>query len=92
MKEDKKPTIDIVIFFVSLLVMFFWILTNNINVYENKFIGIIAEILWLPLILLIFVLPIMTFVLISSRKFKKPKILFLALAIQVTILIIQIAK
>ncbi|NHM04731.1 hypothetical protein [Flavobacterium celericrescens] len=92
MKEDKKSTIDIVIFFVSLLVMFFWILTNNINVYENKFIGIIAEILWLPLILLIFGLPIMTFVLISSRKFKKSKILFLSLAIQVTILIIQIAK
>ncbi|WP_288981737.1 hypothetical protein [uncultured Flavobacterium sp.] len=92
MEEDKKPATDIVIFFVSLLVMFFWILTNNINVYENKFIGIIAEILWLPLILLIFVLPIMTFVLISSRKFKKSKILFLSLAIQVTILIIQIAK
>lgn len=92
MEEDKKPATDIVIFFVSLLVMFFWILTNNINVYENKFIGIIAEILWLPLILLIFVLPIMTFVLISSRKFEKSKFLFLALAIQVTILIIQIAK
>jgi hypothetical protein len=92
MEEDKKPATDIVIFFVSLLVMFFWILTNNINVYENKFIGIIAEILWLPLILLIFVLPIMTFVLISSRKFKKSKILFLSLAIQFTILIIQIAK
>lgn len=92
MEEYKKPAADIVIFFVSLLVMFFWILTNNINVYENKFIGIIAEILWLPLILLIFGLPIMTFVLISSRKFKKSKILFLSLAIQVTILIIQIAK
>ncbi len=92
MEEDKKPATDIVIFFVSLLVMFFWILTNNINVYENKFIGIIAEILWLPLILLIFGLPIMTFVLISSRKFKKSKFLFLSLAIQVTILIIQIAK
>lgn len=92
MEEYKKPAADIVIFFVSLLVMFFWILTNNINVYENKFIGIIAEILWLPLMLLIFGLPIMTFVLISSRKFKKSKILFLSLAIQVTILIIQIAK
>ena len=92
MEEDKKPTIDIVIFFVSLLVMFFWILTNNINVYENKFIGIIAEILWLPFILLIFVLPIMTFVLISSRKFEKSKILFLSLVIQIVILTIQIAK
>lgn len=92
MKKDKKPTIDIVIFFVSLLVTLLWILTSNINVYENKLIGIIAEILWLPLILLIFVLPITTFVLIFSRKLEKSKNLFLALAIQITILIIQIAK
>lgn len=92
MEKDKKPIIDIAIFFVSLLTMIFWISINQINVYDNKFIGIIAEMLWLPFILLIFVLPILTFVLVSSRKFKNSKILFLSLAIQVTILIIQFTK
>ena len=56
MEKNINPIIYSVIFFVSMLVMFFWILTNRINIYENKFIGIIAEILWLPFILLIFVL------------------------------------
>ena len=89
MEKEKKQLFDIAIFFVSLLTMIFWISINQINVYNNKFIGIIAEILWLPFILLIFVLPILTFVLVSTRKFKNSKILFLSLAIQVTTLIIQ---
>jgi hypothetical protein len=92
MEKNRKPIIDSVIFFVSMLVMFFWILTNRINIYENKFIGIIAEILWLPFILLIFVLPIFTTVLIFTRKLKKSKILFLSLAIQALILIMQFTK
>lgn len=92
MKDFKFINIDIAIFFVSLLTMIFLIVTNDINVYDNKFIGIIAEMIWLPLILLIFVLPILTFVLVSSRKFKNSKILFLSLAIQVTTLIIQFTK
>ena len=91
-KKKKKQLFDIAIFFVSLLTMIFWISINQINVYNNKFIGIIAEILWLPFILLIFVLPILTFVLVSTRKFKNSKILFLSLAIQVTTLIIQFTK
>ena len=91
-KKKKKQLFDIAIFFVSLLTMIFWISINQINVYNNKFIGIIAEILWLPFILLIFVLPILTFVLVSSRKFKNSKILFLSLTIQVTTLIIQFTK
>ena len=74
MEEDKRLITDIAIFFVSVVVMIFWLFTNHINVYENKFIGIIAEVLWLPMILLIFVLPILTFVLVSSRKFKNSKI------------------
>ena len=92
MEKNIKPIIDNVIFFVSMLVMFFWILTNRINIYENKFIGIIAEILWLPFILLIFVLPILTTVLLLTRKLKNSKILFLSLIIQALILIIQFTK
>ena len=76
MEKEKKQLFDIAIFFVSLLTMIFWISINQINVYNNKFIGIIAEILWLPFILLIFVLPILTFVLVSTRKFKNSKFYF----------------
>lgn len=92
MENEKKQLFDIAIFFASLLTMIFWISINQINVYNNKFICIIVEILWLPFILLIFVLPILTFVLVSTRKFKNSKILFLSLAIQVTTLIIQFTK
>ena len=45
MEEDKRLITDIAIFFVSVVVMIFWLFTNHINVYENKFIGIIAEVL-----------------------------------------------
>lgn len=91
MENNIKTIIDSVIFFVSMLVMFFWILTYRIDIYENKIIGVIAEILWLPFILLIFVLPFLTTVLIFKRKLKKSKFLFLSLTIQ-ALIIIQITK
>ena len=92
MEKDKKPIIDIAIFFVSLLTMIFLIVTNDINVYDNKFIGIIAEMIWLPFILLIIVLPILTIVLLLTRKLKNSKILFLSLTIQALIIIMQFTK
>ena len=92
MKDNKKLIFDIVILLVSFLVLAFWILANQINVYENKFVGIIYEILWLPFLLLVFVLPVLTTVLIISRKLIASKILFLALAIQVLLVLIQLLK
>ena len=92
MKDNKKLIFDIVILLGSFLVLAFWILANQINVYENKFVGIIYEILWLPYLLLVFVLPVLTTVLIISRKLIASKILFLALAIQVLLVLIQLLK
>jgi hypothetical protein len=92
MKDNKKLIFDIVILLGSFLVLAFWILANQINVYENKFVGIIYEILWLPFLLLVFVLPVLTTVLIISRKLIASKILFLALAIQVLLVLIQLLK
>ena len=92
MKDNKKLIFDIVILLGSFIVLAFWILANQINVYENKFIGIIYEILWLPFLLLVFVLPVLTIVLIISRKLVASNILFLALAIQVLLVLIQLLK
>lgn len=91
--KDKNLIFDIVILLGSFLVLAFWLLVNQINVYEYKLVGIIYEILWLPFLLLVFVFPILTTVLILLRKFAKSKILFLALAIQVLLLLlIQLLK
>jgi len=92
MKDNKKLVFDIVILLGSFIVLAFWILANQINVYENKFIGIIYEILWLPFLLLVFVLPVLTTVLIISRKLVASNILFLALGIQVLLVLIQLLK
>jgi hypothetical protein len=91
--KDKNLIFDIVILLGSFLVLAFWLLVNQINVYEYKLVGIIYEILWLPFLLLVFVFPILTTVLILLRKLAKSKILFLALAIQVLLLLlIQLLK
>lgn len=90
--KDKNLIFDIVILVGSFLVLAFWLLVNQINVYEYKLVGIIYEILWLPFLLLVFVFPILTTVLILLRKLAKSKILFLALAIQVLLLLIQLLK
>jgi len=90
--KNKNLIFDVVILLGSFLVLTFWLLVNQINVYEYKLVGIIYEILWLPFLLLVFVFPILTTVLILLRKLVKSKILFLALAIQVLLLLIQLLK
>jgi hypothetical protein len=90
--KEKNLIFDVVILLGSFLVLAFWLLVNQINVYEYKLVGIIYEILWLPFLLLVFVFPILTTVLILLRKLVKSKILFLALAIQVLLLLIQLLK
>lgn len=87
MKDNKKLIFDKVMLLASFLVLAFWILANQINVYENKFVGIIYEILWLPFLLLVFILPVLTTVLFFSRKLVESKILFLALTIQVLLIL-----
>jgi len=78
-----------IIFIVSLLVSSFWLLGNNINVYYYALAGAIIEILWLPMVALLFLLPIVSLIFFWKDKFNLGSLaLYSAFVMIMTILVI----
>ena len=65
----KNHLKTIVVLTAMLLVAAFWFGGNSVNVYDNAAVGAMAEILWLPFILLTVGTPIMAIVFWVQRKF-----------------------
>ena len=58
-----------IILLLSIAIFTFWVLTKTINVYHFSFVGVIFEVLWLPILALTFVLPVMSIVYWWKEKF-----------------------
>lgn len=54
---------------LSILVLLFWLLSKIINVYHFAFVGAIFEILWFPVIILTFAIPVVALVFWNKEKF-----------------------
>lgn len=65
-----KIKTDSIIFIVSILVAAFWWVSKFIDVYQFKLVGIVYEILWLPSIAALFILPVISVVFWMKIKFK----------------------
>ena len=62
--EMKKTVL-----FLSILVSLFWLASRFINIYRFALVGAIFEILWLPMILMVFGLPLISFYYLLKDKF-----------------------
>lgn len=58
------------IFLLTLLASVFWIVTKLVPVYESKITGAVYEMLWLPVVIILFILPIFSFLLWAGEKFR----------------------
>ena len=58
-----------VIFLLSLIVSFFWITAKAVNIYHYKIAGALFEVLWLPMVMMLFVLPALSVIYWSQKKF-----------------------
>jgi hypothetical protein len=65
----KTSKLSKVVFILTLLTAFFWCLAQFVNIYHFAVIGVIFEILWLPMILLLFILPILSLIYWVKEKF-----------------------
>ncbi len=65
-----------IIFLLSVLTAVFWCLGQLINVYKFGILGAAFELLWLPMIVLLFILPVLSFIQWMKEKFS-PKSLYL---------------
>ena len=57
------------VLFLSILVSLFWLASRFINLYQFALVGAIFEILWLPMILMVFCLPVISFYYLFKEKF-----------------------
>jgi hypothetical protein len=56
-------------FCLSWLITTYWLLDKVINVYAITFVGVIYELLWLPMVVLLFVAPVFNlYVIITSHN------------------------
>jgi hypothetical protein len=49
------------LFLLSVFIATYWAVSNKVNVYQTKITGAIFEILWLPMLLLLFITPCLAF-------------------------------
>jgi len=76
-----------VVFISSILVSFFWNFGQLVNVYHFAIVGAIFELLWLPMIALLIILPVVSFIYFVKEKFNLRSLyLYSFLIILVTIL------
>ena len=57
------------VLFLSIFVSLFWLISRFINIYQFALVGAIFEILWLPMILMVFCLPLISLNYLFKEKF-----------------------
>ena len=65
----KNSLLNKVIFASSIFVCAFWIVGQLFDVYQYALVGAIFEILWLPCILSLVGIPVISFILLIKEKF-----------------------
>lgn len=81
------------VFILSILTSVFWCVGTHVNVYYFAVVGGIFEFLWLPMIVLLFVLPILSFFFFVKEKFNlKSLYLYSFLIVLATILFMTLKE
>ena len=66
---EKLITNKKLIIALSILILSYWLLSKTIDVYQITIIGVLYEIIWLPMLILFIVLPILnTYSLIKNKN------------------------
>jgi len=76
----------------SFIVCAYWITGNFINIYSTKPTGVIFEILWLPMLLLLLIIPALSIFLWAKTRFKFSSLYFFAVLMMAFTMVIIIAK
>jgi len=82
------------VFLASLIVLLYWASIAYFipDVYKIAFMGAIFELLWLPMIILLGVLPIISFIHLVKSKFRLGSISFYSLLISIGTIIIVVLR
>ena len=85
-----KSITPVVIFITSLLVPLFWFLGQVVNVYKTAFLGAVFELLWFPMIVLLFTLPVLSLIFWRRAKFNTRSLYFYSFTILIVSIVLLI--
>lgn len=80
---SKKARTDKAILFLTIAAAIFWMLTKLIDPYSWAAVGAIFELLWLPTLGVLFILPIVSFIFWIKEKFRLKSFNFYSILIAV---------
>lgn len=87
-KVAQNQKLANIVLITSLFFSIYWIGVHLINVYSWAFVGAIYEILWLPALVIIYVLPVLLLLLAFMNKFRINTKYYISLGILVLTIIL----
>lgn len=94
MKENLTPFKNSrtgkIVFILSIIVSGYWWLVQVTNVYSFALVGAIFEILWLPVLAMLFVLPIISLILLVKEKVNVRSLYIYSILIGVTTILFMV--
>lgn len=76
-----------IIFILTIAAAIFWIIGKSINVYSSSTVGAIFEILWLPSLIILFILPIVSLIFLINEKFSFKSINLYSIIIAIVVVL-----
>lgn len=83
---------DLLLLGFTFLVLLFWLVSNTVNVYKYAIVGAVFEMMWLPMILLLVVIPILSLVFWAKEKWSFKIAYLLSVLIPIAFLIYVITQ
>ena len=94
MKENlipfKNSRTSKIVFILSIIVVGYWWLGQVINEYSLALVGAIFELLWLPALAMLFVLPIISLIFLVKEKFNIRSFYIYTILINVTTILFMV--
>ena len=89
----KNSNTGKIVLLLSVLAATFWCISGVVNVYQPAIVGVIFEILWLPMLALLFLLPVVSIIFLVRERFSfKSFYLYSLLIIGLALFIAQAAS
>ena len=86
----SQPKTKKLILILSIAIALFWILGKFINVYSVAIMGAIFELLWLPALIGLFILPILSIIAWYKEKFDISSLYLYSTAITIITMVVAI--
>jgi hypothetical protein len=78
------------LFLLSIIIAAYWIVSNKVNVYQTKITGAVFEILWLPMLLLLFITPCVAIYFWKKENFVLKSMNLLTIIVNIIFILILI--